>query len=73
MLFSPDENLMIWQILALTHVIGVSLTAVYFYRHQRTIKNKALRRTFIVLWGFVILVMPLGWVMYLISSGQRFF
>ena len=73
MSFSPEVTLMVWQFLGLVYILGVGFALVCFYKHQQTIENKSLQRLFVLLWGFIILIIPLGWIMYLTNSEKNFF
>ena len=62
-MLSPDSALILWQIIVLIQMIGSIYALVQLYRHQISFTAKTV-------WCFVILFIPLGWIVYLVFRKQ---
>ena len=60
---NPDLSLIIWQILAALYLSGAVFALVRF-SVDRLLIHKRIR------WGLIILIIPLGWILYLIFRKQ---
>ncbi|WP_040005480.1 PLDc N-terminal domain-containing protein [Fibrisoma limi] len=62
-MLSPNSALILWQIIVLTQLLGPIYALVQLYRDAISFKIKTV-------WCFVILFIPLGWIVYLIFRKQ---
>lgn len=62
-LLTSNVGLMIWQILILLHLVGIILAIVQLYQHRLPFQTKTI-------WCFIVLVIPLGWLVYLVFRKQ---
>ncbi|WP_354004169.1 MULTISPECIES: PLDc N-terminal domain-containing protein [Spirosoma] len=58
-MLSPDSALLLWQIIILIQLLGLVYSIVRLYNHRLGFRTKTV-------WCFIILCVPLGWVVYLI-------
>ncbi|WP_394342025.1 PLDc N-terminal domain-containing protein [Spirosoma pollinicola] len=54
---------MLWQLVNLLYLLGVIFALVQLYKHQLSFQTKTL-------WCFISLIIPFGWIIYLIFRGQ---
>lgn len=57
-MLSPDSSLLIWQIVVLVQFIGAIFALTLLYRQPISYRSKTS-------WCFLILFIPLGWIVYL--------
>lgn len=62
-MLSPDSGLVLWQIVVLIQLLGSIYAIVQLYRHALSFKIKTI-------WCFVILFIPLCWIVYLAFRKQ---
>ncbi|NDU94015.1 PLDc N-terminal domain-containing protein [Spirosoma terrae] len=64
-MLSPDSGLIFWQIVVLLQLLGSIYALVQLYRHPVSFNIKTI-------WCFIILFIPLGWIVYLTFRKQQF-
>jgi hypothetical protein len=64
-MLSPDSGLIFWQIVVLLQLLGSIYALVQLYRHPVSFNIKTI-------WCFIILFIPLGWIVYLTFRKQLF-
>lgn len=63
-MLSPDASLILWQILILLQLVGMIYSLVLLYKHITTFSVKTA-------WCFLIVCIPLTWIIYLILRKQE--
>lgn len=63
-LLKPDAGLMLWQIFVVLHLLGIIVALVQLYRDKVPTRSNPL-------WCFIILAIPLGWLVYLVFRTQE--